>query len=73
MDVISFRLPKEVKESMKEIDINWSEEMRKFIERTIRNYKKEQSIKKIDSMLRTLPGADKGAASKYVRKDRDSN
>jgi len=73
MDVISFRLPKEVKESMKEIDINWSEEMRKFIERTIRNYKKEQSIKKIDSMLRTLPGADKGTASKYVREDRDSN
>ena len=73
MDVISFRLPKEVKESMKEIDINWSEEMRKFIERTIRNYKKEQSIKKIDSMLKILPEAHKGTASKYVREDRDSN
>jgi len=73
MDVISFRLPKEVKESMKEIDINWSEEMRKFIERTIRNYKKEQSIKKIDSMLRTLPRTKKGTASKYVREDRDGN
>jgi len=44
MDVISFRLPKEVKENMKEIDINWSKEMRKFIERTVRDYKKEQSI-----------------------------
>ena len=73
MDVISFRLPKELKENMKEIDINWSKEMRKFIERTVRDYKKEQSIKKIDSMLKILPGADKGMASKYVREDRDSN
>jgi len=73
MDVISFRLPKEVKENMKEIDINWSKEMRKFIERTVRDYKKEQSIKKIDSMLQILPRTNKGTASKYVREDRDSN
>ena len=73
MDVISFRLPKEVKENMKEIDINWSKEMRKFIERTVRDYKKEQSIKKIESMLQILPRTNKGTASKYVREDRDSN
>ena len=73
MDVISFRLPKELKENMKEIDINWSKEMRKFIERTVRDYKKEQSIKKIDSMLKILPRTNKGTASKYVREDRDSN
>jgi len=62
-----------VKENMKEIDINWSKEMRKFIERTVRDYKKEQSIKKIDSMLQILPRTNKGTASKYVRGDRDSN
>ena len=73
MDVISFRLPKELKENMKEIGINWSKEMRKFIERTVRDYKKEQSIKKIDSMLKILPRTNKGTASKYVREDRDSN
>ena len=73
MDVISFRLPKELKENMKEIDINWSKEMRKFIERTVRDYKKEQSIKKIDSMLKILSRTNKGTASKYVREDRDSN
>lgn len=32
MDVISIRIPKELKKSMKEIGINWSEEIRKFIE-----------------------------------------
>ncbi len=73
MDVISFRLPEKMKEDMKKVDINWSEEMRKFIERTVRKYRKEQSIKKIDSLLKILPEADKGTASKYVREDRDSD
>jgi len=73
MDVISFRLPEKVKAEMKKIDINWSEEMRKFIERTVRDYKRKQSIKKIDSLLEILPRTNKGTASKYVREDRDSN
>jgi len=73
VDVISFRVPKKMKEDMKKVDINWSEEIRKFIERKIRNYQKEQSIKKIDSMLKILPEANKGTALKYVREDRDSN
>ncbi len=33
MDVIGFRVPKELRKSMREIDINWSEEIGKFIER----------------------------------------
>ncbi|HEC77292.1 MAG TPA: hypothetical protein ENI33_08585 [Thermoplasmatales archaeon] len=73
MDVVSFRLPKKMKEDMKKVDINWSEEIRKFIERTVRAYKKGQSIKKIDSLLKILPEANKGTASKYVREDRDGN
>ena len=73
MDVVSFRLPKKLKEDMKKIDIKWSEELRKFIEKRIREYKKEQSIEKIDAMLKILPPAAKGIASKYVREDRDSN
>jgi len=31
MEVISIRIPKELKKSMKEIEINWSGEIRKFI------------------------------------------
>jgi len=32
MEVISFRIPKKLKENMRELEINWSEEIRKFIE-----------------------------------------
>jgi len=73
MDTISFRVPTKLKEDMKKIGVNWSQEMRKFIEGRVRQSKKEEAIKKIDSVLDILPGAEKGTASQYVREDRDSH
>lgn len=72
-DVVSFRIPPELKKRMKEIDINWSEEIRKFIETKIREYRKKKALEEINAMLSNLPGAEKGTAKKYVREDRDSN
>jgi len=31
MEVITFRIPKEIKSKMKELNINWSKEIREFI------------------------------------------
>jgi len=73
MDVISFRIPKELKKSIKELDINWSEEVRRFIEGKVREYKREKALEEIDSMLKNVRSPEKGTASKYVREDRDSN
>ncbi|MHA1506727.1 MAG: type II toxin-antitoxin system VapB family antitoxin [Candidatus Asgardarchaeia archaeon] len=73
MEVVSFRIPKELKESMKEIGINWSEEVRMFIESKVREYKRKNALEEIDSMLKNLPKTEKGTAKKYVREDRDSN
>ncbi|ASJ17401.1 hypothetical protein A3L04_10135 [Thermococcus chitonophagus] len=73
MEVVSFRIPKELKRSMKEVDINWSEEIRKFIEAKVREYKRRKALEEIDAMLSNLPKAEKGTAKNYVREDRDSN
>lgn len=73
MDVISFRIPKELKKSMKEIGINWSEEIRKFIEAKVREYRRKKALEEIDAMLSGLPRVKKGAARGYIRDDRDSN
>ncbi len=73
MDIVSFRVPKELKKSMKEVKINWSEEIRKFIEAKVKEYKKVKALEKIDEMLAELPKAKKGTARYYVREDRDSN
>nr|WP_231487605.1 hypothetical protein [Archaeoglobus fulgidus] len=57
---------------MKEIDINWSGEIRKFIKTKIREYRKK-ALEEINAMLSNLSGAEKGTAEKYVREDRDSD
>ncbi len=73
MDVISVRVPRELKKMMKEIDINWSEEIRKFIEKRIREYKRLKALEEIDTMLSDIPETKAGTAKGYVRDVRDSN
>ena len=73
MDVISLRIPEELKKAMKEIEINWSEEIRKFIEAKVKEYKKKKALEEIDAMLAGLPVVKKGTAKSYVRDDRDSD
>lgn len=67
------RVPKELKRMMKEVDINWSEEIRKFIEKRVREYKRLKALEEIDSLLSDIPEAEVGTAESYVREDRDSN
>ncbi|USS41778.1 hypothetical protein NF865_02125 [Thermococcus aggregans] len=73
MEVVSFRIPPELKRKMKKVDINWSEEVRKFIEAKVKEYMREKALEEIDAMLASLPEAERGTAKKYVRDDRDSN
>ncbi|HIP89514.1 MAG TPA: hypothetical protein EYH24_06250 [Thermococcus paralvinellae] len=73
MEVVSFRIPHELKRKMKKVDINWSEEIRKFIEAKVREYRKKKALEEIDIMLANLPKIEKGTVRKYVREDRDSN
>ena len=73
MDVVSFRVPRELKKAMKEVDVNWSEEIRKFIEKKVREFEKKRTLDEIDTMLANVREAKKGTAKNYVREDRDSN
>ncbi|WP_054840594.1 hypothetical protein [Thermococcus sp. JCM 11816] len=75
MAVISVRIPPdELKAKMKELDINWSEEIRKFIEERVHRAEKQKKLDEIHRLLSGgTPPADEGTARKYVRDDRDSN
>ncbi|WP_297090718.1 hypothetical protein [Thermococcus sp.] len=73
MAVISVRVPDELKEKMKEYDINWGEEIRRFIEQKIREEEKTKLLDEIDSFLKNVPELGKGKATKLVRDSRDSN
>ncbi len=58
---------------MKEVEISWSEEIRRFMEVRVREYKRKKALEEIDAVLASLPGVKRGTAKSYVREDRDSN
>ncbi|MCX6693587.1 MAG: hypothetical protein NT074_03430 [Methanomicrobiales archaeon] len=58
---------------MKEVDFNWSEEIRQFIEERIHAYQKEQAIQTFRTLLNGLLPAPRGTTRAYIRSDRDSH
>lgn len=73
MAVISVRIPDELKAKMKKYDINWSEEIRKFIASRISQEEKKRTIEMMHKLLAGGTPAKEGTAKRYVRGDRDSN
>jgi len=71
---ISFRVPKELKEKMDQLRsyINWSEELRKFVEMRIKEFEQKKAIEDLENIIKDLPKTPSGTAAKYVREDRDS-
>jgi len=72
---VSFRVPRELKRKMDELRgvINWSEELRRFVERRVREYEQLRAIEELERLIRRVPAAPRGAAARYVREDRDSH
>ena len=75
MSVYSIRIPPEIKKEMDMMkdEINWSEEIRKFIKNKIEERKKRKVLQEVVSYIQTLPEAPRGTAQKLVREDRDSH
>ncbi len=71
---VSFRVPEELKRRMDRLRkyVNWSEELRKFLERRVREYEQERAIEELEEIIRKMPSSPRGTATKYVREDRDS-
>jgi hypothetical protein len=53
--------------------VNWSEEVRRFLEERVREYEQLEAIRELEEALKTLPQAPRGTALRYVREDRDSH
>jgi hypothetical protein len=75
MSVVSVRVPRELKEKMRKYrdKINWSEEIRRFIENKILEAERENTLSKLEELIKQLPTVASGTAARYVREDRDGN
>jgi len=73
--VLSIRIPKRLEEEMDKLrgEINWAEEIRAYIEKRVRMYKKQKVIEEINRELEKLPESPRGLGARLVREDRDSH
>jgi antitoxin component of MazEF toxin-antitoxin module len=72
MEVISFRVPKRLKDQMKSVNANWGEEVRKLIENNVKRHRKRKALEDAMKLLKETPSAPAGTAARYIREDRDS-
>ncbi|ABN70651.1 transcriptional regulator, CopG family [Staphylothermus marinus F1] len=72
--VVSIRVPRKLKKLMDEFrdEINWSEEIRRFIEMRIKELRRRRVLREVRRIIEQLPETPVGVADKYVREDRDS-
>ncbi|MCY0859731.1 MAG: CopG family transcriptional regulator [Sulfolobaceae archaeon] len=75
-EVVSFKVKKEIKEKMElyKNEVNWSEELRRFVEQKIAEIEAKKGVEKI---LQELTNANwsfqKGMSSELIREDRDAD
>ncbi|MHA1631543.1 MAG: type II toxin-antitoxin system VapB family antitoxin [Candidatus Freyarchaeota archaeon] len=72
---VSFRFPKKLKERMDVFKgrVNWSEEVRRFVEARVAELEKKELLEKIDLIIKDLPELPHGTVVKLLRDDRDSH
>ena len=69
--IISVRVPKKLKKRMDKLRdmVNWSEEIRKFLEKRVEEFHRRKDLEEIRKVLEEVP---KGTVTRYVMEDRDS-
>lgn len=72
MSVITIRIPDELRERMRRVKVNWSEEIRRFIVQRVEEEERRENLEKALEMLKGRRGVERGFSAASVRGDRDS-
>ncbi len=73
---LSLRVPRELKERMDKLRnrVNWSEEIRRFIEKRVAEEEQREAVLELDNLIRKIvKPSPPGTAAKLVREDRESH
>ena len=73
-EVVSFKVPREVKLKMKKLEkyVNWSEELRKFLIKRVEELEREVNFREVLEKLKNTGSVEESFSVKSVREDRDS-
>ncbi len=69
--VIGIRVPKELKEELERLGINYSDEVRKFLTKLVREKRAEKLIKEIDNFMARIKPIKENLVAELIREDRD--
>jgi len=67
--VVTVRVPKELKEKMKRLKVNWSEEIRKYLEERVKDYELLEIIDNVRKEARKR--RVKTDSTRLIREDRE--
>jgi len=70
--VIGVRIPKELKEEMERLGINYAEEVREFLLRLVRERKAEELAEEMDELATKVGRVRGNLAAEFIREDRDA-
>jgi len=69
--VISVRIRRELKELMDKVGVNWSEEIRRFLERRVREEMRRKFLDDAKRLRSRIGVESKVSAAELIREDRD--
>ncbi|MEM2768205.1 MAG: antitoxin [Candidatus Bathyarchaeia archaeon] len=69
--VMSFRVPKRLKEELDRLGIDYASEVKAFLERLVRVKRAERLRLEMDSLRGSIRGVKGNLSAEFVREDRD--
>ena len=72
-EVLSVKIPKEIKRRMKQVPVKWSEVIRRAIEDKIREHERAQAVEQFLSTARNAPTINEGTTTSLIRKMREES
>ena len=73
MAVVSVRIPKDLREKLRKLGFDISEEMRKHLSWLAMKEESREGLQELEKLIQKLPTAPRGTAEKLIREDRDAH
>ena len=68
--VIGVRVPRRLKRELEDLGINYSEEVRKFLEDLVRKKKAERILRELEDLERSIGRIRGNLSAEFIREDR---
>lgn len=68
---VSVKVPRELRDKMRQVDVNWSEYLRKVIEDKVREELAKKAARRLDEIRSRAGEVSTGEIVKWLREDRE--